>query len=475
MAVAEIRTVGQSRRAAVDIPPEALGSQEFRAEHQVRYAYVAGSMYKAVASEDLVVRMGSAGLLSYFGAGGLNQERTAAAVRRFQRELGDGPWGLNLLASLENPAKEEEQVDLLLRHRVHRVEAASFLRPTADLVRYRLSGVSQGRDGTVVVPNRVMAKVSRPEVADGFLGPAPRELVDGLLAEGRITAAEAELADRVPLADDIVAEADSGGHTDQRQLVILLPELIALRDRTARRFPAAARIRVGAAGGIGVPRAAAAAFVLGADFVLTGSINQCTAECGTSDRVKDMLQRAEAHDMAIVPAGDMLETGARAQVLRRGLFYPARANKLYELYRRHDSLEDLDPRTAEQLQRRYFRRSFDEVWEETRTYYRRANPKALALAESDPKHKMLLVFKAYFVQSIRLAMSGSEAHQVDYQINCGPALGAFNEFVRGTDRENWRDRHVDDLGEMIMRGAASILSERFEALTSANSSRGPRP
>ncbi len=41
MAVAGIGPVGQRRRAAVDIPPEALGSAEFRADHRVRYAYVA--------------------------------------------------------------------------------------------------------------------------------------------------------------------------------------------------------------------------------------------------------------------------------------------------------------------------------------------------------------------------------------------------------------------------------------------------
>lgn len=469
-----VASVEQSRGELPAIAPEALGSAKFLGDHQVRYAYVAGSMYKAVASEDMVVRMGRAGLLSYFGTGGLRPDQVAAAISRFERDIGGGPYGLNLLASLENPAKEEEQVDLLLRHRVRRVEAASFLRPTPSLVRYRLSGLSTARDGSVHVPNRVMAKVSRPEVADCFLRPAPRALVDALATGGLITAEEAALADRVPLADDLVAEADSGGHTDQRQLVILLPDTIRQRDRVARDFPAAARIRVGAAGGIGVPEAVAAAFVLGADFVLTGSINQCTAECGTSERVKDMLQEAEAHDMAIVPAGDMLETGARAQVLRRGLFYPARANKLYELYRRHDSLEDLDRRTADQLQRRYFRRSFEEVWEETRDYYQRANPGALALAERDPKHKMLLVFKAYFVQSIRLAMSGSEEHQVDYQINCGPALGAFNSLVRGTHRENWRNRHVDDLGEMLMRGAADILTERLRAMT-AGSDRSRRP
>ncbi|GAA1903138.1 hypothetical protein GCM10009716_11330 [Streptomyces sodiiphilus] len=448
------------------IAPEALGSPAFRADHGTRYAYAAGSMYKAVASEDMVVRMGRAGLLSYFGTGGLRAERVVAAIRRFERDIPEGPYGFNLLASHENPAREEDQVRLLLRHRVRRVEAASFIRPTRALVRYRLSGLRPARDGSVHIPHRVMAKVSRPEVAQCFLEPAPRALVEALVLDGSITEEEAALGGRVPMADDLCAEADSGGHTDQRQLVVLLPDTVRQRDRVSRDFPAAAAVRVGAAGGLGVPEAVAAAFVLGADFVLTGSINQCTAECGTSERVKDMLQAAGAHDMAVVPAGDMLETGARAQVLRRGLFYPARANRLYELYQRHDSLDDLDERTADQLQRRYFRRSFDEVWEETRAYYAEANPAALELAERDPKHKMLLVFKAYFVQSIRLAMSGAEEHQVDYQINCGPALGALNARLRGTPWEDWRSRHVDDLGDMLMRGAAQVLSDRLEAMTS---------
>ncbi|MFJ6485023.1 PfaD family polyunsaturated fatty acid/polyketide biosynthesis protein [Streptomyces sp. NPDC091682] len=451
--------------SGAQIAPENLGSAQFRADHGVRYAYAAGSMYKAVASEDMVLRMGRAGLLSFFGTGGLRPDRVIAAIERFERELGDGPYGFNLLAGGDNPAKEQEQVELFLRYGVRRVEAASFVRPTPPLVRYRLSGLRLAPDGSVVVPHRVMAKVSRPEVARSFLAPAPPETVGELLAQGLITSEEAALAARVPMADDLVAEADSGGHTDQRPLVILLPDTVRQRDLAAREFPAAARVRVGAAGGLGSPEAVAAAFVLGADFVLTGSINQCTVECGTSERVKDMLQEAEVHDMAIVPAGDMLESGARAQVLRRGLFYPARANKLYELYRRHSSLDDLDPATADQLQRRYFRRSFEEVWQETRAHYARVDPDSLARAEHDPKHRMLLVFKAYFVQSIRLAMSGSQDHQVDYQINCGPAMGALNGLLRGTPRESWRERHVDELAELLMGGAARLLSDRLRAMT----------
>lgn len=452
--------------ASVDrlvIDAASLGSSEFRQEHGVRYAYVAGSMYKAVASEEMVIRMGRAGLLSYFGAGGLRPDRITAAVTRFQRELGDGPYGVNLLASTENPAREMETVELLLGLGVRRVEAASFVRPTEALVRYRLSGVRASPDGTVHVPNRVMAKVSRPEVTEAFLQAPPLQLVRKLVEAGHLTAAEAALAERVAMADDLCAEADSGGHTDQRPLVTLLPDTMRLRDKAVR--DGRARVRVGAAGGLGEPSAVAAAFVMGADFVLTGSVNQCTAEAGTSEPVKDMLQEASVHDMAIVPAGDMLETGTKAQVLRRGLFYAARANKLYDLYVRHESIDELDERTAAQLQRKLYRRDFAEVWAETKAYYERANPDTLRLAERDPKLKMLLIFKAYFVQSIRLAMSGDTEHQVDYQINCGPAMGALNGLLRGTAWEDWRNRHVDEIAELLMTGAARVLSERLGALS----------
>ena len=36
------------------------------------------------------------------------------------------------------------------------------------------------------------------------------------------------------MADDITAEADSGGHTDNRPFVALLPTILALRDEISR-------------------------------------------------------------------------------------------------------------------------------------------------------------------------------------------------------------------------------------------------
>jgi len=440
--------------------PEDLGSPEFRRDHRIRYAYVAGSMYKGVSSVELVVRMGRAGLLGYFGTGGLRPERVDAAIGTIQQALGpDRPYGFNLLASMDQPRREEQTVDLLLARGVRRVEAAAFVQVSPALVRYRVSGLRRGPDGAVRVANRVLAKVSRADVAEAFLRPPPEPVLDAVRAAGGVTAEEAELGLRVRMADDVCAEADSGGHTDQRPLVALLPDMVRQRDRAVG-LPGAP-VRVGVAGGIGTPEAVAAAFVLGADFVVTGSINQCTVEAGTSAAAKDMLQRAAVHDTAIVPAGDMLEIGARAQVLKRGLFFPARANKLYDIYRHCGSLEEIDQHTAEQIQQRYFRRSFDDIWAETREYYQAADPAEIDRAERDPKRKMALVFKWYFVHSTRLAMSGRPEQRVDYQIACGPAMGALNSLLAGTPRQDWRQRHVDDLAELLMTGAAEVLQRRL--------------
>ncbi|NGO73148.1 acyltransferase, partial [Streptomyces sp. SB3404] len=228
------------------VRPQDLGSARFRAAHRVRYAYVAGSMFKGIASEQMVLRMGRAGLLGYFGTGGLDLDRVERAAAAFRRELGpDGAYGLNLLASPDRPEKEQRVVDALLRHGVRRIEAASFVRMTPALVRYRVAGLRRAPDGSVEAGHAVLAKVSRAEVADAFLAPPPPDMVEALRAAGRISAEQAELARTAPMADDVCAEADSGGHTDQRPLVVLLPELIRRRDAAARRHGGTAGVRVG--------------------------------------------------------------------------------------------------------------------------------------------------------------------------------------------------------------------------------------
>ncbi|MCP3923116.1 MAG: ACP S-malonyltransferase [Desulfobacterales bacterium] len=441
----------------ISINAESLGCDEFKKDYNVKYSYVAGGMYKGISSDELVIKIGKAGMLGYFGTGGLGIDVIEKAIKNIQEELIENQaYGMNLI----NGPLEELTVDLFLKHNVRNVEAAAYMQITPALVKYRLKGLSRNGNNGIIIANRIQAKISRPEVATIFLSPAPERIINKLLETNQITQEEAELSKNIPMADDICAESDSGGHTDQAVAYALLPAIMRLRDEMMEQYNYEKKIRVGAAGGIGTPEAAAAAFIMGADFILTGSINQCTVEAGTSDSVKELLQQINVQDTEYAPAGDMFEFGAKVQVLKKGVFFPARANKLYSLYQHYDSLDKIDEKTKKQIEERYFKRSFDEIFEDCKDFY---PAKEIEIAEKNQKNKMAMIFKWYFGLSTRLAMDGNEERRVDYQIQCGPALGAFNQWVKGTPLEDWKKRHVDEIGVKLMKETSSFLFKRLRS------------
>jgi len=126
--------------------------------------------------------------------------------------------------------------------------------------------------------------------------------------------------------------------------------------------------------------------------------------------------------------------------------------------------EDIDEKTLLELQEKYFKRTFDSVYAETRAHYSKHLPGEIRRAEQNPKQKMALIFRWYFVHALRLAMEGNIENKVDFQIFCGPALGAFNQWVKGTEMDNWRNRHVDEIAERLMRETAKLLNDRLEDL-----------
>jgi trans-AT polyketide synthase/acyltransferase/oxidoreductase domain-containing protein len=145
--------------------------------------------------------------------------------------------------------------------------------------------------------------------------------------------------------------------------------------------------------------------------------------------------------------------------VRRGSLFAARASTLLRLYRQHQSLEDLDEDTRQTLELTYFRCPLDEVWGQTTEYYRRRGRcDVIEKAERDPRQKMALVFRWYFAKTVRDAMAGTPEDRANYQIHCGPALGAFNRIVRGTALELVTARHVDAIAELLMTGAANVLT-----------------
>ncbi|WP_405825420.1 PfaD family polyunsaturated fatty acid/polyketide biosynthesis protein [Streptomyces sp. NBC_00838] len=437
--------------------PEWLGGRTFCEAHGVRFPYVAGEMANGIATTRMVSAMARAEMLGFFGAGGLAYADVERAVHALAGELRSrSNWGVNLIHSPAEPALEFHVAELLLRRGVPRISASAFMELTPAVVLCSARGLRRGADGSIVRRTRILAKVSRPEVAERFLSPAPAALLDHLVGQGRLTAQEAGLAALVPVAEDITVEADSGGHTDNRPLSVLLPRIALLRDILCRQFGYRRPVRIGAAGGLGTPDAVAAAFALGASYVVTGSVNQTATEAGLSDEAKSMLCEADVADVTMAPAADMFELGVTLQVLSRGTMFAQRAGRLHAAYRAHGSLEEIPPAVRAAIERDVLRASFDEVWQHTRAFWEQRDPSEVARAEADPKHRMALVFRWYLGSSSRWAITGEASRCTDYQIWCGPATGAFNRWVAGTFLAEPANRSVVQIALNLLEGAAVL-------------------
>jgi PfaD family protein len=437
--------------------PEWLGDRSFNETHAVRFPYVTGAMANGIATTRLVIAMSRAGMLGFFGAAGLSLGRVEKAVDELQRELGEGStWGSNLIHSPNEPALEAAVADLYVRRGVRRVSAAAYLGLTAPLVRYACTGLSTDPHGQILRRNHVFAKISHPQVARHFVEPAPEGMLRALVQAGQLTEREAQLAGHVALAEDITAESDSGGHTDNRPLSALLPTIVALRDEVQAARGYQRPIRVGAAGGIGTPHAVAAAFALGAAYVLTGSVNQGCVESGVDAEARAMLAQADIGDVVMAPAADMFEQGVKVQVLKRGTMFAARARKLYELYRDYPSLDAIPDAHRAGLEDRILRGSVADTWAATREFWMGRDPAEVDKAEADPHHKMALVFRSYLGRASRWAIDGLSDRRADYQIWCGPAMGAFNRWTEGSFLADPSRREAVQVALNLLEGAAMV-------------------
>ena len=259
---------------APPLPLENLGDPSFKARHGLKYPYIAGAMANGITSTEMVKAMAQNGMMGFFGAGGLSLSNVEDAIFTVKQHLnidtvlpshGGGnshlhssvlsnsaaagnesaiignqkvlsdsvspqAWGFNLIHSHGDPDLEMAVVNLYLKHGVHSISAAAFMQITLPLVYFRLKGITRNMEGRIITPNRIIAKVSRIEVARQFFSPPPEKLVNGLLDMGLITPHEADLAPHIPMAQDLTAEADSGGHTDNRPAIALLPTLLALKN-----------------------------------------------------------------------------------------------------------------------------------------------------------------------------------------------------------------------------------------------------
>ncbi|MGJ8678068.1 MAG: PfaD family polyunsaturated fatty acid/polyketide biosynthesis protein [Akkermansiaceae bacterium] len=442
-------------------PVDALGSRKFLAKFEVESTLMVGSMANGIASVELVKAMLERRWLASFGAAGLSLEEIRKAIRQLQQVSSlntDSPknFAVNLIHSPQNSDLEWKTVELLIEEKVPTVEASAFLQLTPAVVWSRAKGLRL-ESGKIVKPRQLIAKVSRREVAEPFISPAPQAMLDALVARQAITAQEAELASRIPMCDALTVEADSGGHTDGQPALTLLPAMLSMRSEFVRAGTLTEPLFIGAAGGMSTPAAIAAAYTMGADYVVTGSINQSCVEAGTSETVKQILAKAKTSDVAMAPAADMFEMGVQVQVLKQGTMFPMRAQKLYELYRTYSSLDQIPAEETKRLEEQFFRMPLREIVHEVSDYVQRRHPESAQIELNNPKKLMLRVFLWYMAHSSTWATQGTRDRQLDYQIWCGPAMGAFNAWVKNSTLANPDGRHVFKVSYALMHGAATLM------------------
>jgi trans-AT polyketide synthase/acyltransferase/oxidoreductase domain-containing protein len=438
--------------------PEWLGERSFLEVHAVRFPYVTGAMFRGIASADMVIEIAKSGMIGFFGAAGLSLTDIEKAINKIKSAIGKSglSWGSNLIHSPNEPDLEEKVVDLYLEKEVKRVSAAAFMTLTPNVVRYACTGLSADNKGRIHRKNFIFAKLSRPEVARLFMLPAPKQILDRLVTQGKLTQTEAILASKIPVAEDITVEADSGGHTDNRPLTALFPTILSMRDEISSEKGYDRPIRIGAAGGLGTPSSIAAAFAMGAAYVLTGSINQSAVESGLSREGRKMLALAGVADVTMAPAADMFELGVKVQVLKRGTMFSNRAANLYTIYSQNSSIDTIPQDVKTRLEKDVFHAPLEKIWADTHDFFSKRDPAEIEKAEKKPKHRMALIFRWYLANSAMWAIAGDPAHMIDYQICCGPSMGAFNTWVKGSYLENFESRTVSDIALNLLEGAAVI-------------------
>ena len=81
---------------------------------------------------------------------------------------------------------------------------------------------------------------------------------------------------------------------------------------------------------------------------------------------------------------------------------------------------------------------------------------ALAARYAAAGWRLALVARRYLFMGAQWAREGDPARKSDYQIWCGPAQGAFNEWVAGSFLEPVENRSIRQIALNLMEGAARL-------------------
>ncbi len=433
------------------MPESAFGSLEFMRDHGLRHPCVAGSMGRGISGVPLVTALAQAGLLGFIGSFDVPVQHVAGMIDDCKARLGGAQnFGVNVHDCAENSSKSADLLSLCSEKSVPCVELSGFDRVTSALVKHRALGLSE-HDGLISRGHKVLLKTSRAEVARQFMQAAPARLLDELLETQQITSQQHRLAQQCPVADDVCVTCDGAWVNEPASAWIKLPEFQQLR---ASLGLVAQSVRLGCSGGIGTPQSMAAAFQLGADFVLTGSINQCTVEAGVHEAVKAALAQAGVEDTAFAPRADALRSDVRSRVLCGVSHFATRARHVLQLMHKGLSLQSVGEDTRAGLEQHFFGQALETV---LKTACESLPDAAQQQVRSDGHRQWMLVLQQYLRRAERAVLSDQDGDLRNARIDCSAAMGAFNAWAKGTPWQDWRARQVAPMTLALLRQCAEML------------------
>jgi len=247
---------------------------------------------------DVAAAVSKAGGLGVLGVAGHSLEHLRMELEWLEKEIGDKPYGVDLLlpakfvgsdeggldgAQLDARIPQEHRRfvdDLLARHQVPPLPPGETLPDEFSV------GYEKQRDVIELVFEHRISLIA------SALGPPPAWMIERGRAKGVRVAALAGTVEHARRhmeagVDIVVAQGtEAGGHTGEISTMVLVPEVV----------DAVAPLPVLAAGGIGNGRQLTAALALGAQGVWIGSLWLTTEEAETHPVVKEKFLRASSRD-----------------------------------------------------------------------------------------------------------------------------------------------------------------------------------
>jgi NAD(P)H-dependent flavin oxidoreductase YrpB (nitropropane dioxygenase family) len=303
-------------------------------------------------SEQVVAAVSRAGGMGVLGAGNCSVEDLDAKLTWLGGQLGDVPFGVDLLLPGTYEAKEHgglERDELVAQvPEEHRrfVEDLLADRAVPKLAEgYRFGDVVDGGRMPIVGNHTYTARDSQPLIEAclasratlfaNALGVPGADVLDAFHAKGVPVAGLAGTArhgekHRRAGTDIVIAQGyEAGGHTGDIGSMVLIPDMVDAVDG----------LPVLAAGGIASGRQMAAAMVLGASGVWTGSVWLTTEEAETGPGVREKFLRANASDTLRSRA----TTGKPARQLRSAWTNAWEAGEVQQLGMPHQGILSAEP------------------------------------------------------------------------------------------------------------------------------------